>query len=279
MKLQRLVTCLSYQEETMMKNATTKSGTNGIARLLGVSAAVLPILAAATSSGSFTASVDNEACTINGANGTLSAPITAQVDLTPKAGLQVKVPTDTDVVINPSLVTGLYTQNNINKLNPTSLQNVGLFVQVTIEPTGPLTGPISIAPKTTATGGTGTASLCTLPAGAPAGSVTSCVIYDQRFIQVTSSVLSALATCFLDPISGALVCPNAFSLTESTLSAHSFNWYANLPNQGAYNIIVTANLVDTGSVLQSGSSAACAGPGTVTVTQVNNFSQNTPAQF
>jgi len=263
----------------MMKRAMMKSGTNGIARLLGVSAAMLPILAAATSSGSFTAAVDNEACTINGVDGTLSAPIAAQVYLTPKAGLQVKVPTNTQVVITPSLVTGLYTQNNINKLSATSLQNVGLFVQVTVEPTAALSGAISIAPSTTETGGKGTPSLCTLPVGAPPGSVTSCVIYDQRFIEVQSSVLSALASCTVDPISGMLICPNAFSLTESTLSAHSFNWYANLPNSGAYNVIVTANLVDTGSVLQSGSSAACAGPGTVTVTQVNNFSQNTPAQF
>ena len=261
-----------------MNSVTMKSGTKTFARLLGVSAAVLPILAGATSSGSFTASVDNEACTINGVDGTLSAPITGQVYLTPKTGLQIRVPNNTDVVIVPSLVTGLYTQNNINKLNPTSLQNVGLFVQVTIEPTGALSGPISLAPNTTATGGTGTPSLCKVPTGAPPGSVASCAIYDQRFIQVQSSVLSALAQCSVDA-SGMLVCPNAFSLTESTLAAHSFNWYANLPNQGAYNVIVTANLVDTGSVLQSGTSAACAGPGTVTVTQVNNFSSSSPAQF
>src|SRR5262252_7944782 len=163
----------------MMKRAMMKSGTNGIARLLGVSAAMLPILAAATSSGSFTAAVDNEACTINGVDGTLSAPIAAQVYLTPKAGLQVRVPTNTQVVITPSVVTGLYTQNNINKIAATSLQNVGLFVQVTIEPTGSLSAPISLAPNTTATGGTGTKSLCTLPANAPIGTVTSCAIYDQ----------------------------------------------------------------------------------------------------
>ena len=263
----------------MKSVAMMRSPANRVARLLGVSAAVLPMFAMATSSGSFTASVDNEACTINGVDGTLSAPIEAQVYLTPKTGLQVRVPTNTQVMITPSLVTGLYTQNNINKLNPTSLQNAGLFVQVTIEPTGALSAPIAIAPDTTATGGTGTASLCTLPKGASPGSVTSCAIYDQRFIQVQSSVLSNLASCAVDPVSGLLVCPNAFSLTESTLSAHSFNWYANLPNSGAYNVIVTANLVDTGSVLQSGSSAVCAGPGTVTVTQVNNFNQNTPAQF
>lgn len=263
-----------------MKSAMTRFGTTRLARLLGVSAALLPIVATATSSGSFTASVDNEACTINGTDGTLSAPITGQVNITPKAGLQVRVPTNTQVVITPSVVTGLYTQNNINKIAATSLQNVGLFVQVTIEPTGSLSAPISLAPNTTATGGTGTKSLCTLPANAPIGSVTSCAIYDQRFIQVTSNVLSALAaSCTIDPNTGEQVCPNAFQLTESTLAAHSFNWYANLPNQGSYNVFVTANLVDPGSVLQSGSSAACAGPGTVTVTQVNNFNQNTPAQF
>ena len=251
-----------------------------LARFLGASAVALPLLADATSSGSFTASVDNEACTINGLDGTLSAPMSGRVYLTPKSGLQVKVPTNAQVVITPSLVTGLYTQNNINKLNTSSLQNVGLYVQVTIEPNGPLSAPISIAPNTTATGGTGTTSLCTLPAGAPAGSVTSCAIYDQRFMMVQSSVLSSLAaSCTTDPTTGLTSCPSAFSLTESTLTANSFNWYANLPSSGAYNVIVSANLVDPGSVLASGTSAACAGPGTVTVTQVNNFNQNTPAQF
>lgn len=257
-----------------------KSSTVRFARVLGLSTAMLPLLADATSSGSFTASVDNIACTINGTDGTLSAPIAGQVYLTPASGLQVRVPTSTQVVISPSLVTGLYTQNKINSQNSSSLQNVGLFVQVTIEPLGGLTAPISISPNTTATGGTNTTSLCTLPAKAPPGSVTSCAIYDQRFVQVQSSVLSSLAaSCTTDPVTGVTSCPDAFSLTQSTLAAHSFNWYANLPTSGAYNIIVSANLVDPGSVLTSGSSAACAGPGTVTVTQVNNFNQNTPAQF
>jgi hypothetical protein len=261
--------------EKWMKVAKLKK----IARVLGVSAAVVPLLANAASSGSFTASVNNLACTINGNTGSLSAPITGQVWLTPKSGLQIKVPNQTSVVITPSLVTGIYTNNNIDKLNSNSLQNAGLFVQVTIVPTGPVSSPISISPNTTATGGTGTQSLCTLPAGAPAGSVTSCAIYDQRFIQVQSGVLSSLAASCTTDSTGMMSCPSAFSLTESTLSAHAFNWYANLPASGTYNVIVTANLVDPGSQLTSGSSAVCAGPGTVTVTQVNNFSFNTPAQF
>ena len=237
-------------------------------------AVLLPSAALATSSGSFTASVDNTACTINGADGTLSAPIAGAVYLTPVTGLQVQVPTSTDVVITPSLVTGLYTDNKINSTNSNSLQNVGLFVQVTIEPTSTLSGPIKISPNTTATGGTGQPSLCTLPANAPPGSATSCAIYDQRFIQVQSSVISALDSCVLLGPSGT-----CFELTQATLSAHAFNWYASLPTSGAYNVIVSASLVNHGSTLSSGSAAACAGPGTVTVTQVKNFSQNTPAQF
>jgi len=236
-------------------------------------AILAPSAADATSSGSFTASVDNTACTINGTDGTLSPPVVGAVSLTPVAGLQVQVPTNTDVVISPSLVTGLYTDNKITSNNSVSLQNVGLFVQVVIEPTAVLSGSIKIAPNTTATGGTGQASLCTLPAGAPPGSVTSCVIYDQRFIQVSSSVISGLASCV------ALAGGTCFELTESTLSAHDFNWYANLPDSGAYNVIVKANIVNTGSTLSGGSVAACAGPGTVTVTQVKNFSQNSPAQL
>jgi len=237
-------------------------------------AILLPSAALATSSGSFTAAVDNTACTINGTNGTLSAPIAGAVYLTPVTGLQVQVPTSTDIVITPSLVTGLYTDNKLSSSNSSSLQNVGLFVQVTIEPTTSLSGPIQISPDTTTTGGTGQPSLCTLPANAPPGSATSCAIYDQRFVQVSSSVISGLASCLLLGPAGT-----CFQLTQATLSAHAFNWYASLPTSGAYNVIVSASLVNTGSTLTSGSAAACAGPGTVTVTQVKNFSQNTPAQF
>jgi hypothetical protein len=237
-------------------------------------AVLVPSVALATSSGSFTAAVNNTACTINGTSGTVSAPVANTVYLTPAAGLQVQVPASTDVVITPSLVTGLYTDNKLNSTNANSLQNVGLFVQVTVEPTTSLSAPIRLSPNTTATGGTGQPSLCTLPADAPPGSVTSCAIYDQRFMQVQSSVLSGLDSCVALGPSGT-----CFELTEATLSAHAFNWYASLPTSGAYNVIVSASLSNTGSTLSSGSAAACAGPGTVTVTQVKNFGQNTPAQF
>src|SRR3989442_1863595 len=238
------------------------------------SAVFLPPAALPRGGGSSPAAVDNTACTINGTNGTLSAPIAGAVYLTPVTGLQVQVPTSTDIVITPSLVTGLYTDNKLNSTNSSSLQNVGLFVQVTIEPTTSLGGPIQISPNTTTTGGTGQPSLCTLPANAPPGSATSCAIYDQRFVQVSSSVISGLASCVLLGTTGT-----CFQLTQATLSAHAFNWYASLPTTGASTLIVSASLVNTGSTLTSGSAAACAGPGTVTVTQVKNFSQNTPAQF
>lgn len=233
--------------------------------------------ALASSSGSFTASVDSEACTINGGSGKLSNPLSSAIYLTPSSGLQVQVPSNTDIVISPSLVTGIYTDNQITNKNSSSLQNDGVFVQVTVEPTFDLGGDkVSISPNTTATGGTGTTSQCNLPTDAPAGSATSCAIYDQRFIEVSSSVISSLAGCSAIATASDNVC---FDLTESTLSAHDFNWYANLPDSGTYTVTVTAALVDPGSTLSSGSSAACAGPGTVTLTQVKNFSQNSPAQF
>ncbi len=238
---------------------------------MAIALAAAPALA--TSSGAFTASVDNDACTINGGTGALSSQLSAPIYLTPKAGLQVQVPTNTYLQISPSLVTGLYTDNNITSKNSTSLQNVGVFVQVTVEPTSAPGANVQLAPNTTATGGTGTTSLCTLPTGAPDGSATSCVIYDQRFIQVSSSVISSLAGC--TALSGG----SCFELTESTLSAHDFNWYTLLPVSGTYNVIVTASLVDPGSTLTSGSSAACAGPGTVTITQVQDAPQNSPAAF
>jgi hypothetical protein len=71
----------------------------------------------------------------------------------------------------------------------------------------------------------------------------------------------------------------AFEQIESTLSAHSFNFYVTAPG-GNYEFDVNAQLyVGKNNTAGAGSVAGCFGPGTVTVKQVKNFSFNTPIGF
>jgi hypothetical protein len=135
-------------------------------------------------------------------------------------------------------------------------------------------GAIQIAPATPgdAGNGTDTGATCSLTAAQKAANaVTSCVIYDQRFIEISSALLTALAT--------ANGFTTAFELIESTLSAHAFNFYVQAPG-GTYEFDVNAQLfVGKNNTAPASSVAGCFGPGTVTVTQVKNFSFNTPIRF
>ena len=229
---------------------------------------VLAANALAASSGSFSATVDNAQCTINDSTGVLSSPVPAgtlfdiggneiSVNLSSGAG--------TTLIITPSLVTGLFTDNQISAKNPTSTQNVGIQVQVNV--TGP--GTIKIAPSTTGSGD----ATC-VPEG---GGVASCVIYDQRFVQVSSAVLASLSGCTAISASANNTC---FELIESTLSAHSFNFYVQTSQTGTYTVDVDYELfVGSANTAGAGSVAGCAGPGTVTVQQVKNFSFNSQITF
>lgn len=246
--------------------------------LLASTALVAAGPALAASSGNFTATVDDMNCTINSANGSFNGTGASSVS----AGHTFEIGTDhmtidisngsgTALVITPSLVTGLFTDNQITNKNSTSIQDVGIQIQVNVK--GP--GAINIAPMTMgdANNGTDTGATCS----APAGGVASCVIYDQRFVEVASSVIASLSACTTTVSAGQI--NTCFELIQSTLSAHSFNFYVTAPG-GAYNVDVDAQLfVGNNNTMGGGSIAACAGPGTVTVQQVKNFSFDTPLSF
>ena len=262
--------------------------------LLASTALVAAGPALAASSGNFSAVDDNFNCTIDSGNGSFNAGSTSVAaghvfeigghDIS----VQIANGSGTTLVVTPSLVTGLFTDNQITSKSATSTQDVGIQIQVNVTPnpgTNVAANQIHIAPVTTGDAGnaTDTGATCS----APAGGVASCVIYDQRFVQVSSSVFQNIAGCSTTfsgtTVSGtftvtATTIATCFQLIESTLSAHSFNFYVQAPG-GSYSFDVDAQLfVGNGNTL-NGSIAGCAGPGTITVQQVKNFSFDTAISF
>jgi hypothetical protein len=85
--------------------------------------------ALAQSSGNFSASTGIAECAISDSTGALSGGIDAVPDIT------VKVSSGSGValVMTPSLVTGLFTDNKITSGSSTSTQNIGLEVKVSVD--------------------------------------------------------------------------------------------------------------------------------------------------
>ena len=261
--------------------------------LLASTALVAAGPALAASSGNFTAVDDNFNCTIDSGSGQFNGGSTAVAQGTVfeigghTISIDISNGSGTALVVTPSLVTGLFTDNQITSKSATSTQDVGIQVQVNVS--GP--GPISIAPVTTGDAGNGTDAGATcddVGDPIPAGDVrkTSCVIYDQRFIQVSSSVFQNIAGCqttfstttVTGSVTVSTTIATCFQLIESTLSAHSFNFYVQAPG-GSYTVDVDAQLFVGKNNTANGSIAGCAGPGTITVQQVKNFSFDTPISF
>lgn len=209
----------------------------------GIAIAVLAMFVAgsafAQSSGNFSASTGIAQCAISDSTGALSGGITSIPDVT------VKVSSGSGValVITPSVVTGLFTDNKITSSSSTSTQNVGLRLKVSVDGSTD-----NVIPEEGSNG----------------------VIYDQRWIQVSSSVISGLADC--TALAGTAT--PCFELVESTLSAHSFNFYVSDLSPGTHTVHADWSILGG-----TKGEAACVGPGTLTVTQVKNFSFDSPLGF
>jgi hypothetical protein len=184
----------------------------------------------AQSSGSFSASYGATQCSIAASDGTLSGGITG--NSLPDVTVKVSSGSGVALVITPSLVTGLYTNNKLSSSSTTSTQNVGLRVKVKVDGV-----TAAVLPELGSDG----------------------VIYDQRFMQVTASFLNGLTTCV----------NTCFQIVQSTLAAHSFNFYVSNLTVGTHTISVSWDLVGGGN-----GEATCVGPGTLTVEQVKNFTFN-----
>ena len=225
-------------------------------------------LALAQSSGSFNAAGTSASCAI-GTGGTFNGGVGNLNVL--ETGVQTSNGYGTTLVIRPSLVTGLFTDTKISTTVSTASADVGVQVCVTID--GKTDG---VYPK-------------------------GCVIYDERFQQISSQLFSQLTACTAfntgqtcttntdcaslgtgytcsvpsGATSGTCVGPNPncnFDLILSTLSAHNYDFVAQVP--GGYHTI-KASWSTVGQGASSGSStASCVGPGVVTVTQTKVFKQN-----
>ncbi len=231
------------------------------------------VVAFAQASGSFNAAGTNAACAIgeggefNGGAGDLSV-LTTTVQTSNGSGVTL--------LIRPSLVTGLFTDTKIDtSLNSVSA-DVGIQVCVTID-------------------------------GSTSGILSSpCVIYDERFQQVNSNLFSQLSECTAAPTTtscasdadcaglgtgftcsiptgsttGVCVGPNPlcdFDLILSTLSAHSYDFVAQVPN-GLHTIRASWSVIGNGPG-PSARTESCVGPGVLTVTQTKVFHQNGSLSF
>ena len=198
----------------------------------------------AQSSGNFTASVDNTVCSINSMNGSLNDMFTQGSGGYLEA--KIKLPNSSPgLLVTPSLVTGMYTNTATSGMS----QTAAIVVVVTDAQTGYPT--VTLTPNQTC--------VVTNTQGLQCG-----VVYDERF-----QLLNFTG-------------PQTSQLILSTLSAHSFNFTrGNVPGGihtiklnwyfGCDNGTGTLSTSACAGTFVPNSAAACAGPGTLTVQQVQQF--------
>jgi hypothetical protein len=242
-------------------------------KVLGSAFAIATLIAPAAfaqSNGNFSASGSSTACAIGG-GGVLSGGIVASSFT---ANISTSNGSGNTLDIRPSLVTGLFTDTKISTSISTASADVG--IQVCVQVDGSSTG--------------------ILPA--------PCVIYDERFQQISSQLFSQLSACQLvtstvctttadcptgdtcnNPTggTGAGICtaPNPlcnFDLILSTLSAHSFDFVVPVGIGKPHVVTTTWSTIGAGVVGDS-HVASCVGPGIVTVTQVKTFNNSGSLSF
>jgi hypothetical protein len=228
--------------------------------IAAIAALFAPVTTFGQSGGNFVSTVENTVCTVNSMNGVLgcTGPNCSMFTASGGGSLvsTIKLPNSSPgLLVTPSLVTGLYT--NTLSSNTTSSQTAAIVVTVTDAQTGYST--VTLTPNQT----------CVVTDDI--NNVVKCgVAYDERFQQLMTTNFTNNATV---------------DLILSTLSAHSFNFTrGNVP--GGFHTITlnwyfgcddgtgTLRTSSCASTLGPNTAAACAGPGNLTVQQVQNFKQD-----
>jgi hypothetical protein len=178
---------------------------------------------------------------------------------------QIKLPNSSPgLLVTPSLVTGLYTNTSTAITNPNT-QTAAIVVTVTDSvpgyPTKTLT-PNQTCVDTSAAGNVACTPTSTNPA-------CKCgVAYDERFQQLMTTGLATSQS--VDLILSSLAA-HSFNFTEGDVPGgiHTLklNWYFGCDSGGGGSL----HTAQCTSTFTPSSAAACAGPGTFTVTQVQQF--------
>lgn len=222
----------------------------------------------AQSNGNFSATGNGTACVINGTTGALSggipaASFTANISTSNGNGVTLDV--------RPSFVTGLFTDTKISTSVPTATADVGIKVCVSVD-NSPIDGspsPVQPAP---------------------------CVVYDQRFQQISSQLFSQLTECTTTTacnLTTGLLCPTNFTcsvasgpgvclnnlcnfeLILSTLSAHSFDFVVPVGLGKPHTVVASWSTIGA----PNNNAISCVGPGVLTVTQVKVFNNSGSLSF
>jgi hypothetical protein len=234
----------------MHKNPLAKVGVVALCLLFVTGSAL------AQSSGNFSTSYFPVACTINSSTGgfgtTGPTSTTGGVCVTNgtavncgllNAAIKTSSGNGVTLVITPSAVTGLYTETKVTNLTSSATAEVGIQVCVQVD-------------------GKGT--------GVVGGDANGCAMYDQRFQQLSTNLFTQVNTCAL-----ATTALCNIDLILSTLSAHSYNFIAQVPG-GQHIVTATWSVVNANTSSTNATIGACLGPGNVTVTQYKVF-QNSGA--
>lgn len=204
---------------------------------------LITTVALAQSSGSFNFNSAQTACTdTSGLLGTgVSVPAL-------KTTLKVSSGNGNVLVIRPSAVLGLLTDVTVNSKNSTGSSQAGVNFNVTVTPLS----------------------------GQPAPTVTPNmpVTYEDRYIQISTNLFQAIAAACttLDPTNGCY-----FSFSETTLSAHSFDWVVSGLSSGNYVIEVDWSPYTTAAAPNT--AQTCMGPVVLTAEQAKIFNQSTGISF
>jgi hypothetical protein len=233
-------------------------------------------IALAQSSGNFSATGSGAACEIDSGTGALSGGITVSSFTT---NISTSNGNGVTLDIRPSLVTGLFTDTKISTSVPTATADVGIQVCVSVDGS-PIDGspsPVQPAP---------------------------CVIYNQRFQQISSQLFSQLSECSLgtngavcttsadctvapftfcnnptgETGAGTCINPNPlcnFDLILSTLSANSFDFIVPVGVGKPHTIVTSWSTVGT----PNSHAISCVGPGVTTVTQTKVFNNSGSLSF
>lgn len=211
----------------------------------------------AQSNGNFSAAGSGTACLINTSNGQLSGGAGCLETFTTSTGdvtnclvfnptIKTSNGNGVTLLVTPSAVTGLFTETKTLESTTSSTAEIG--INVCVEASG-----TAVLPDT----------------GNGAGK--SCVIYDERFQQVSTNFFGLISGC-----STNASCE--FELILSTLSAHSFNFIVKDPTNKPQTIDVGWSIVNINTA-GNATVGACVGPADVTVVQTQLFQNSGTLSF